>query len=249
METAMRLMEQPDLVELMETLQKNGMEKEKQEVETLACYLENMEGQIGEVLNELQEVRGQLNAIQDKGIRAAALRVADKVETKVTEVKAQALSAKDHLVESAAHAVSAFKEHGISAFKKALSAMRMPEALAHIRDGLHGSVEAARQGALKVTELSRELHEVGEHTKNAGRLLVGKAQREPAAHNPDKGVLSKFQKLLIGAGTVFSKMEKAAAAALDKMQEKKPSVKEDLKGLRLEQNQKRAAKTELEQAR
>lgn len=249
METTARLMEQPELVELIAVLQSNGMEKEKQEVETLARYLENMEDQFSEVLMELKEVRGQLNAIQDKGIRAAALRVADKVETKVTEVKAQVLYAKNNLVKSAAHAVNTFKEHGISAFKKALAAMHMPEALAHIRDGLHSCAEAAHQGALKVTEISRELHEAGEHAKNAGRALAGKASREPAAHQPDKGVLGRFQKLLIGAGRLCARMEKTSETAIEKMKQKKPSVKEDLKIIRLEQGEKRTVKDLTEQVR
>lgn len=249
METTARLMEQPELVELIAVLQSNDMEKEKQTVETLAHYLENKENQISEVLKKLQEMRGQLNAIQDKGVKAAVMKIADKVESKVTEIKAQVISAKDSLLKSAAQAVNAFEKHGILAFKQALSAMHMPEVMGHIRDGLHNCAQANRQGALKITEISRELHDATEHTKNAGRLLAGKAQREPAAQNPDKGILSKFQKLLVGAGAMFSRMEKTAEAALVKMQDKKPSVKEDLKGIRLEQGEKPTVKELPEQVR
>lgn len=249
MEATARLMDQPEILELISVLQNNGMEKEKQKVQMLVDYLENRESQFEVVLNEMKEIRGQLNAIQDKGVRAAVLRIADKVETKVTEAKAQIVTVKNQFLESAAHAVSAFKEHGISAFKKALTAMRIPEALTHIQNGLHGCVEATRQGAEKVTEISRELHEAGEHVRSAGRALSGKAPREPATHQPDKGILSRFQKLLVCAGAAFTRMEKTTEKALEKLKQKKPSVKEDLKLIRLEQGEKTAAKDLPEQVR
>lgn len=249
METAVRLMERPELQELIAVLQNHGMEKEKQEVQMLADYLDNRESQFEVVLNELKEIRGQLNAIQDKGVRAAVLRIADKVETKVTEAKAQIVSVKTKFLESAAHAVSTFKERGISAFKKALTAMRIPEALTHIQNGLHSCVESTRQGALKVTEISRELHEAGEHTRNAGRALAGKAPREPATHQSDKGILARFQKLLVGTGSMFARMEKTTEKALEKLQNRKPSVKEDLKIIKLEQGEKHTVKDLPEQVR
>lgn len=249
MEATAKLMDQPEILELISVLQNNGMEKEKQEVEVLAHYLENMESQFGEVLKELKEVRGQLNAIQDKGVRAAVLRIADKVETKVTEAKAQIAAAKNKFLNSAAHAVSAFKENGISAFKKALFALRIPETLGHIQNGLHSCVESTRQGALKVTEISRELHEAGAHARNAGRALAGKAPQEPAAQSSDKGILARFQKLLVGAGAMFSRMEKSTEKALEKLKEKKPSVKDDLKLIRLEQGEKQPVKDLPEQVR
>lgn len=249
MEATARLMDQPGILELISVLQNNGMEKEKQKVQMLVDYLENRENQFEMVLKEMKEIRGQLNAIQDKGVRAAVLRIADKVETKVTEAKAQIVAAKNQFVESAAHAVSAFKEHGISAFKKALFAIRIPEALGHIQNGLHSCVESTRQGALKVTEISRELHEAGAHARNAGRALAGKAPREPAAHQSDKGILARFQMLLVGAGAMFSRMEKSTEKALEKLKEKKPSVKDDLKLIRLEQGEKQPVKDLPEQVR
>ena len=51
---------QPDILELFQVLESNGMKKELQEVGTLVEYLENMESKFGEVLSELQEVKTQL---------------------------------------------------------------------------------------------------------------------------------------------------------------------------------------------
>lgn len=86
MDAAVNLREQPEIRELFETLEENGLAKEQQEVESLVTYLENMESQFGKVLGELKEVRGQLTQIQEKGIRATAVRVVGNVEGRVLEI-------------------------------------------------------------------------------------------------------------------------------------------------------------------
>lgn len=83
MEAAVALREQPEIRELFEVLEGNGLKKERQEVESLVNYLEGMESQFGEVIKELKEVRGQLEQIQDRGIKATAARLLDSAEGRV----------------------------------------------------------------------------------------------------------------------------------------------------------------------
>ena len=89
MEVAIALREQPEIRELFEVLEGNGLKKERQEVESLVDYLEGMESQFGEVIKELKEVRGQLEQIQDRGIKATAARLLDSAEGKVQEIGGQ----------------------------------------------------------------------------------------------------------------------------------------------------------------
>ena len=77
MEAAVALREQPEIRELFQVLEGNGLKKERQEVETIVNYLEGMESQFGQVMKELKEVRGQLEQIQDRGIKATAARLLD----------------------------------------------------------------------------------------------------------------------------------------------------------------------------
>lgn len=74
------LKEQPEIAELFQGLGESGLTKELQEVESLVNYLEGMENQFHKVLGELREVRGQLEQIQDKGVKAAAARIVGKAE-------------------------------------------------------------------------------------------------------------------------------------------------------------------------
>ena len=75
METARQtsLMENPEIVELFGVLERNGLSKEHKEVESLVKYLDTMEVQFGEVLEELRDVKEQLSQIQDRGMKASVL--------------------------------------------------------------------------------------------------------------------------------------------------------------------------------
>ena len=77
-------------------------------MESLVDYLEGMESQFGEVIKELKEVRGQLEQIQDRGIKATAARLLDSAEGKVQEIGGQIALVKTNLVRSAKNAVQEF---------------------------------------------------------------------------------------------------------------------------------------------
>lgn len=125
MEAAVALREQPEIRELFEVLEGNGLKKERQEVETLVNYLEGMESQFGQVMKELKEVRGQLEQIQDRGIKATAARIQDSAEGKVREIGGQIALVKTNLVQSAKNAVHDYKEKGMDTLRRAVSAMKM----------------------------------------------------------------------------------------------------------------------------
>lgn len=255
MEAAVALREQPEIRELFEVLEGNGLKKERQEVETLVNYLEGMESQFGQVIEELKEVRGQLEKIQDKGIKATAARLLDSAEGKVQEIGGQIALVKTNLVRSAKNAVHDFKEKGVDALRKAVSAMKIPSALSLLREGLHSGMESMERSAAKAGIVGGELSRAAQHTKNAGRALVGRHTKEPAEPKGDKGVLAKIQKAFLSFGRSFAAMEKAAEDAQKRMEqfcrggEKKTSVKAELKQIKSQKTASQKIQPAKEQAR
>lgn len=255
MEAAVALREQPEIRELFEVLEGNGLKKERQEVETLVNYLEGMESQFGEVIKELKEVRGQLEQIQDRGIKATAARLLDSAEGKVQEIGGQVALVKTNLVRSAKNAVHDFKEKGVDALRKAVSAMKIPAALSVLKEGLHSGMESMERNAAKIGIVGGELNKAAQHTKNAGRALIGRRTREPVEPKGDKGVLAKIQRAFLFFGRSFSAMEKAAEDAQKRMEqfcrggEKKPSVKAELKQIKSRRNESQKIQPAREQAR
>lgn len=255
MEAAVALREQPEIRELFEVLEGNGLKKERQEVETLVNYLEGMESQFGEVIKELKEVRGQLEQIQDRGIKATAARILDSAEGKVQEIGGQIALVKTNLVRSAKNAVHDFKEKGVDALRKAVSAMKIPSALSLLQEGLHSGVESMERNAAKAGIVGGELSRAAQHTKNAGRALIGRRTKEPAGEKGDKGVLAKIQRAFLSFGRSFAAMEKAAENAQKRMEqfcrggEKKPSVKAELKQIKSGRKESQKIQPAREQAR
>lgn len=247
------LSEQPELKELFTVLDGNGMSKEKQEIESLVHYIESMETGFGQVLDELKEVREQLEQIQDKGVKATVQRVVDKADTKVFEVKSQLVTVKNNLVKSAAKAVDAFKQKGVTALSKAVKSMGIYSALSHVKLGLQNAAKSVNEDISKISTINSELHSIGEHSKNLGRTLFGRQAKEVTPQNPDKGVLAKIQKLFAASGSLLSNMEKLTdntmkkVAKLERREEKKPSVKESLKAIRAEQSVKQTNSKPLSQ--
>ena len=255
MEAAVALREQPEIRELFQVLEGNGLKKERQEVETLVNYLEGMESQFDQVMKELKEVRGQLEQIQDRGIKATAARIQDSAEGKVREIGGQIALVKTNLVQSAKNAVHDYKEKGMDTLRRAVSAMKIPIALSALKESLHSGMESMERNAAKIGIVGGELNKAAQHTKNARRALIGRRTKELAEPKGDKGVLAKIQKAFLSFGRSFAAMEKAAGNAQKRMEQfcrgedKKPSVKAELRQIKRGRNESQKIQPAREQAR
>lgn len=247
METqAISLSVHPQIIDLMEVLEQNGLAKQKEEVQSLVGYIENMEYNLSVMVAEIQEMHKEVSRLHDKGIRAKCTQLLSKAEDKIGQVKGMVSTAKNRLIEAAGNAVKACKEKGKSALIGAVNAMRIPAALSRIREGFSHAAQSMRQSAGQLDTIREELHEVGSHMKNAGRIMLGRPARQTKALEADKGVLAKLRGFLESCGKAFDRMERGADNLLsktqsDKAMEEKPSVK-------LELRQRKAAKSEKSKA-
>ncbi|QDW73622.1 hypothetical protein FND36_05970 [Lachnospiraceae bacterium KGMB03038] len=242
METARQtaLMEQPEIVELFRVLEGNGLKKEQKEVESLVKYLDGMESQFGQVLEELRDVKEQLSQIQDGGVKASVLRIAEQAQGKVQEVGGQFHTVRKKLIQSAKSALQTFKEKGKDALQKAVSAMKIPSVLARIQERLHGAMESMNRQADKMEALSGELHAAGGHIKNVGRIFRGKEREKVEPQATDRGITAKIRKSFLTISGRLSSMEQTTGNVRKRLEqfvqkeEKKPSVKGELKKLKEE---------------
>ena len=234
-----KLSEQPEIIELLRVLEQNKLVKEQQEVEALVNYLDNMENQFGQVLDELRDVKGQLTQIQDKGVKASAVRLMEGAESKIEEIGSQLKTVRENVVRSARQAVREFKEKGVGALQKAVAAMKIPSALSRLKEAFRSGKEGMNSRADKMAAISSELHIIGSHTKNVGRILMGKAAKEVEPQNMDKGITARIEKAFLACGRGFERMERATENTMKKLEQfadrgKKTSVKEELKRLKSE---------------
>ena len=119
------LKEHPDVQELIDTLDKNGLEKEKAEVVSLADYIVDMEKTLSGMLVEMQAMRNEVNLIHNSTLRAKCGRLVDKAENSIKQAFGVIRSVKEKFVESAKSAIQTFKEKGKEALQKAVNGMKI----------------------------------------------------------------------------------------------------------------------------
>ena len=88
------------------------LQKNRRKWESLVKYLDGMEVQFGQVLEELRDVKEQLSQIQDGGVKASVLRIAEQAQGKVQEVGGQLNTVRKNLIQSAGNALQTYKEKG-----------------------------------------------------------------------------------------------------------------------------------------
>ena len=124
-----QLKEHPQIVELLDTLDKNGLMKEKSEVQSLVSYIGGMEETLTGMLGELQDMRREINLIHNNTLRSKCHTLVEKTESKIRQGFSAVKKMKDNLIQSAGNAVRAFREKGRDALAESVRAMKIPEAL------------------------------------------------------------------------------------------------------------------------
>ena len=231
--------EQENLKELFRILDENGLSEEKKQVLKLADYIESMDEQFGKVLSELQEVKQQMEQIQEKGLRQSALMAVKAVETKVWKAKAQLQVLKEQFLGSVNRAFLSFKEKGTLAVVQSIDLLGIRKGLESVKEQLHQSVENTDQKIQRLSNIGDEIHGVKNHLGNIKRELAGKEPLKASSRDVDKGMVFQIQKMLYGTMGMLSGMEKQTGQTIQKLdflgqraaEIRKPSVKENLRSL------------------
>lgn len=233
------LKQHPDVSELIDILDKNGMKKEKEEVVSLIDFIGDMEKTMGSMLKELQGMREEINLIHNSSLKVKCQNLVQKTEDKIKHALSVVVKIKDNFIKACSNAVKTFKEKGKEAFSKALRAMKVPETL-DILGKLFGKLsKEVKQDAVQLTSMQTELNSAKGHLKNVGRLLIGRNVKEADPEKADKGIISKFGKLLNKIGNGFGSFSQKAMDKADKIRVNniKESVKntlDDLKSIKKE---------------
>lgn len=224
------LNEHPQIAELIDTLDKNGLTKEKIEVQSLVSYIGDMEATLTGMLGELQDMRREINLIHNSTLRSKCQNLVQKTDDKIRQGFSAVRKMKDSLIQSAGNAMKAFREKGKDTLAESVRAMKIPEALDKLSSLFHKLSKDMAQDTMKLSSMQSELQSAKGHLKNMGLLLVGKAAKEAEHTKTDKGILSRLSRLFDKAQKGLSSLEQKAMDAADKLRvtRVKVSVKENL---------------------
>ena len=218
------------ITELLDTLEQNGMQKEKGEVQSLVDYIGDMENTLTAMLSEMQEMRKEVNLIHDSTLRAKCTTLIQKADGSIRTCIAAVGKAKDNFIASAANAVKTFKEKGKEAFRSAVKAMKIPETLDKFGNLFQRFASEMRKDVQNIQTAREEYSASKLHKYNARRSLFGRKPVEPETVKSDKGILSKLESFCGKLARGFSTLESKTNNLADKLRfdRVKESVKADL---------------------
>lgn len=220
----------PQITELLQTLEENGLQKEKGEVSALVSYIGDMEHTLSAMIAEMQEMRKEVNLIHNSTVKAKCENLMQTADGKIRQGIATVAKAKNNLIASAKGALQAFREKGKEALRNAINAMKIPETLDKLGKVFHSFAVSMNESVQNVQNARMELGGAKRHIINAGRLFFGKAAKEQELAVRDKGILSRLQSFFGKLGNGFSALEGKSNNLADKLRYTriKDSVKADL---------------------
>ena len=65
----LKLTQHPEITELLSVLEQNGLHKEQDEVKSLAAYIDEMEGQLSAMNEELMQMHREISTIRDSSLK------------------------------------------------------------------------------------------------------------------------------------------------------------------------------------
>ena len=103
------------LKQLIELFNQQDMSGQSQDFMGIFWYVAGMQMQLSAMVDELQGVREQLSQMQENQPKSVTEKLMDKVahlQGKITSLSERLTAVRNHLVETAAQTVNAFKEKG-----------------------------------------------------------------------------------------------------------------------------------------
>ena len=226
--------------QFMELLEHQGMKEHSQDFMEVLQYIAGMQLQLSAMVDELQEVRKQLEKMQERQPKATESQLLDKVsylQEKVSSLAERLSELKDHLIDTAAQAVTAFKEKGREEMNKVLQKgiSGVQSVLSGCREKMVDVLTSYEKTANQIDSIGDEFKQIGNSVANVGRLLTGKGTKEVSDEKEGVAftrVLNMPVKKHISALKKQVERIDGAVAKLDKVCARLDTGKEKEKGIR-----------------
>ena len=175
--------------------------------------MDDMIRQFNAAVQELQETKAQLAHEKQPAVQKIMQGVVTNLENKMEWARNMLAGLRERITDCARTAVENFKEAGVSALDKAVSAMGVKNVLESVQDHLSGMIADTKRNIEKVENIGHELRSVGGHLKNAGRAMTGKETQ-----TVDGGQEGRFQSAVLApmraTQSLLTNMNNATLAAI-----------------------------------
>lgn len=105
----LKLMQHPEITELLSVLEQNGLHKEQDEVKCLAAYIDEMEGQLSAMNEELMQMHREISTIRDSSLKVRCEKLISGAEKQLRQAVTAIRTVKDNCLCMARNAMDTFK--------------------------------------------------------------------------------------------------------------------------------------------
>ena len=213
--------------QLMDIMGQQGMKEQSQDFLEVLNFVAGMQVQLSVMVDELQGVREQLAEMQKNQPKAVTEKLLDKVsqlQGKISSLSERLTAIKDHLIDTAKKAVTAFKEKGREEMNKVLQVgiSGVKSVLENTRERLVDIMTNYEKTANQIDSIGDELKQIGNSFANVGRLIAGKGTKEVSDEKPGVGLtrvmnmpvksnITAFRKQIDGIDKAMEKLDKVSA--------------------------------------
>ena len=254
--TAQNVEDMDVIKQLMDIMGQQGMNEQSQDFLEVLNFVAGMQVQLCVMVDELQGVREQLAEMQKNQPKAVTEKLMDKVsqlQEKISKLSERLGAIKDHLIDTAKQAVTAFKEKGREEMNKVLQKgiSGVQSVLENTREKLVDVMTNYEKTANQIDSIGDELKQIGNNFANVGRLIAGKGTKEVSDEKPGVGLtrvmnmpvksgISAFRKQISGIDKAMEKLDKVSAGLHTEKEADKGarvSVKEKLSQMKAKSEQ------------
>ena len=168
------------IIELLETLTRNQMNHEANEVFELCTYVDGLEKKLDAMSVELSGIRQELKAVRENTIpnhiREQMHVVISHLKEQCQIMKNEIRDIKEHITSKAAEINMAFRKKGRDALFKIAEVTHLKPKLISLRNRVNGATEDVKDTIDRIYELGSQVRMANQNKANAFRTFMGKDQ-------------------------------------------------------------------------
>ena len=168
------------IIELLETLMRNQMNHEANEVFELCTYVDGLEKKLEAMSVELSGIRQELKAVRENTIpnhiREQMHVVSSHLKEQCQIMKNEIRDIKEHITSKAAEINMAFRKKGRDALFKIAEVTHLKPKLISLRNRVNGAIEDVKDTIDRIYELGSQIRMANQNKANAYRSFMGKDQ-------------------------------------------------------------------------
>lgn len=168
------------IIELLETLTRNQMNHEANEVFELCTYVDGLEKKLDAMSVELSGIRQELKAVRENTIpnhiREQMHVVSSHLKEQCQIMKNEIRDIKERITSKAAEINMAFRKKGRDALFKIAEVTHLKQKLISLRNRVNGATEDVKDTIDRIYELGSQVRMANQNKANAYRSFMGKDQ-------------------------------------------------------------------------